>query len=124
MSFVTDNLTQTAAMWAPNGKGADGRTRVLSPVDVSCRWQDKIETIKTAQDRMIRIHAWVAVDREVSEGSIMRLGAVGDLPDPVEDGLYYVVDSTSVPTLDNPEEVRRTVMLARYKNELPEINDP
>ncbi len=112
--------TQRAVLWEASGTSDDyGKPKVIAPVEVLVRWDDTVSGSLDAQGNKTRVDATVTVDRAVPVDSIMRKGALVDVPVPPT-GLYRVASYSEVPDVKG-RNFRRTVSLVRHSNTLPEI---
>lgn len=99
----------------------EGEPTVAAKVEVDVRWEDKKVEMLDAQRDTIVTDATVVVDRVVTLGSMMWLGAKDDVPSTFTDSsLHEVVARGDVPCVRNRSN-RRVLGLVRYKNELPTL---
>jgi len=104
----TSNLNQTAVLWMAGAQGFDGAYTYASPVEIACRWEDKIEIIKNNEGREIVSSARVFVDREITHDSYLYLGSLasvsGSHPYDVN-GAYLVLITQDVSNLRGTERL-------------------
>ena len=81
-SFIARLCTQTAVYWgSPVNDGYGGKT-FDDPVEISCRWEDTIESINRVGARLgeeIVSQAQVYVTTDVEERGYLYLGTLDDL---------------------------------------------
>lgn len=117
ISNITKNCTQTAVYWAsptPDGKG--GMT-YADPVEISCRWEDRVEVVAMAGEDRKGIEevskAVVYVLQDVAEQGMLYLGTLDDLDSDEEDapetidGAYRIKRFDKIPRLGSTTEFMR-----------------
>jgi hypothetical protein len=86
MSFISKLLKDKAVLWARAANGASddyGQPVVMTPVQIPCRWQDEAkEFIDHTGTRQVSA-AVVYIDRDVVIGSLIMLGTLASLVDPL-----------------------------------------
>ena len=111
------NLNQKAVLWKAAGYDSYGEPTLDAPQEIDCRWdQDRRENVSD-QGTPIAIDATAVVEIDIPIGSIMRQGALEDLPDTL-DSLFKVVSFSSVPDIKGRVFVR-DVSMQRYSESLP-----
>lgn len=117
---------QWAVLWAHDGVSftEDGQPKVDAPVEIRVRWNDKAGNAYGPQGNTLAFDATAIVDRDIVVGSIMWPGSMDEW---LEDGsagsdtgLMEVVNFVNTPDLKG-RKYRRTVQLAFYKDEMPEL---
>lgn len=101
--FITRNLRQTATYWgnpAPDGWG--GKT-FDAPVEILCRWEDKVEKVIGANGEEIVSRSVVFLAQDVDEGGFLYLGSVSgdstdDSPEEVA-GAYEIKAFRKIPSI-------------------------
>jgi hypothetical protein len=82
--FISSKCTQTAVYWAnPHEDGYGGKT-FDAPVEIACRWEDKIQIMgSTAATNVVGFselsRALVFVTQDVDEGGMLYLGTLDEL---------------------------------------------
>ena len=115
----TTSRHQKAVLWAASGFDDNADVKVLDRVEISVRWEEKdIETLDPAGNT-IAAEAMVVVNQDIAVGSIMWLGELEDVADPPVN-LWTVIKFNKIPDIKG-RAYRRTVMLMRHSNELPEL---
>jgi len=115
----TDDLCQEAVLWVANGVDNSGEYKVDAAVEINVRWETSGKEGVDALGNEIIVDSLVVVDQMIPTGSIMWLGELDDLPDTLVD-LRRVASYTEVPDIKG-QEIRRTVALTRYHDELPAL---
>lgn len=119
MSVETTNLKQKAVLWAFSSFDASGGIQVSSPVEINVRWEEVKSQSTGAETVPEGSTISVYVDRVITNGSVMRLGKLRQLPSPV-DKVMEVVNFDEVPDL-KARKFQRTVSLRKYGGSLPPI---
>ena len=79
MSIITKSLKQIAVYWAPGSPDGDGGFADVTPVEISCRWDDVIGKVTDPKTQNTYSNATVYVDRDVEVGGFLYLGELTDL---------------------------------------------
>ena len=116
----TDDLTEYAVMWPIQLSAASdekGRMRVGPSIEVPAKWNtgSRVNQLAISSNKVAT--AVVAVDREITVGSIMWRGRKQNLPNHLSN-LYEVIDFKSTQDVKG-RNVRYTAILASYHNTLP-----
>lgn len=123
-AFETMDLYQRAVLWERRlGVNDDyGDVIVENGVEIACRWVHKYGEVLSPEGETIRYDAGVVVNRDVNDGSIMRLGTVSDLPVDLDNvtNLYQVIGRFVTPSIHN-RFTRRTLMLMRFNDNIPTV---
>lgn len=119
MSFRRQQLNQKAVVWAQSGYDATGEPIVSSGSEVSCRWEDRQDEILGEDATPIAFDATVLLDQDVAVDSLMWLGELANVPDPVTD-LHIVVKFNKVPDIKG-RKFTRTAHLVKYRDSLPTV---
>lgn len=120
MAQETKYLTEKAVLWVRTTFDEAGEPVVAEPIEIDVRWEADRREIIGPNDTPIAVTAVVMVDRNIPEGSMMWLGELADLPAEVTEGIQEVVAYSEVPDVKG-REFQRTVMLAKYKGQLPTV---
>ena len=114
---------QKAAYWeaytAANQLDNYGQRNVKSPVELKVRWVEGQREMLDAQGNSIAVDATAVVDRVIPLGSILWLGALADVPNPITQ-LHEVISRENTPDIKG-RNMRRTVGLKRFRDALPTI---
>ena len=121
MSLETDDLKQTALLWAASGYDDDGEPKVNNLVAMFVRWEDGRGTTQDGQGDTVVFTATVYVDRVIAVESVLYLGTETEYNADTKQELYRVVGRSATPDIKN-QSYRRSVLLARLSRELPGIN--
>ena len=78
-AFLKRACTQTAVYWGTPAPDGYGGFTFADPVEIACRWQDKIETIKNDKGEEVISNATVFVLQDVSQNGYLFLGELTDL---------------------------------------------
>lgn len=112
MSIISKMRRQFACYWAgPTPDGLGGMT-FAAPIQIPCRWEDRVEVVKDTQGREIITTNVVYVDRVLALDSYVRLGRLSDLPTPLPvdprkiEGARKVKRVEALPNLKNSETLR------------------
>ncbi len=119
-SFIARLCTQTAVYWgSPVNDGYGGKT-FDDPVEISCRWEDRIESINRVGARLgeeIVSRAQVYVTEDVEELGYLYLGTLDDLDsdeeaDPTTIVKAYMINRfDKIPTMRSSNEFLRKAYL-------------
>lgn len=97
----TNGLNQVATYWAPGvNNGFGGIVYSVEPVVIACRWQDKMDRIRSTTGEIITSTAVLYVDRALSPKGYICLGDVTDQVD--SDGLLDPHDVEGA----SPQEIK------------------
>lgn len=110
---------QTAVLWEATGFDEFGNVTVSSPVELKVRWQSIRQELTQTDGTVKATDSSVVVNRQITEGSIMRLGTLATTPNPPTN-LKRVVRYNETPSLKN-RFVRQTVDLETAKGVLPTL---
>lgn len=115
----TSDLHQKAVFWEATGNIDDNGEPIVTAtkVEINARWEIKRNEFTGSRTNTVAFDELAVVDREITIGSILRLGALIDLPSP-EDNLRKVVDYSEIPDVKN-RAVRRVVMMIKRSDRLP-----
>lgn len=116
--LATRRLHQKAVLWSNTGKNNYGEVTVGTATEINVRWEETQSDITDANGQTVAVTAEVAVDREITVGSIMWEGAEADLPD-APTNLKQVLSYQEVPDIKG-RTFRRIVLLGKYGNTLPD----
>ncbi len=99
IKFIQSVCTQTAVYWGnPQPDGYGGST-YDDPVEISCRWDEKINMIRSTQGEEVVSKAEILLTQDVDENGLIFLGDLDDLGSSVE---------------ENPETSDRTWKILRF----------
>lgn len=75
-------LPDLCVYWAPNGTDGFGKPKYAAPVQVSCRWEDKVVQTLNPQGQMVLAGAQVLLMEEVQVAGLMLFGSITQLGNP------------------------------------------
>lgn len=110
MSVITKVLKQTCVYWEPNAVDDFGGASYLSPIELSCRWDDLIqEIIGQTEDKVIS-KASVMVSQDVKVGGVLFLGTLDDVTDFIDpkqnENTGEIISFARIPNFKATEFVR------------------
>lgn len=123
MPLETSDLNQKAVLWTVSGVDSYSRPTLSVGIEIPVRWVHKKTESLDLKGRVVSSDATVIVDREIAIGSIVWKGELTNLPSPVSSvtDLYEVMDYRESPDIKG-RYFRRTIILMRYGNTLPQIS--
>ena len=74
---------QTAVYWERQSADSYGRYSYAEPIELPCRWEQKVEEFRDSKGEKLVSKATVYLDRVVKQGDIMRQGTL-DLDAPAD----------------------------------------
>ena len=92
------NLRQKAVYWPFKAYDGNGNATYGTPVEIPCRWEDNASVIQSPNKGPIAITGQVYVDQTLLLDSQIRLGALADLPSPL-DNLRVIIDINNTPDI-------------------------
>lgn len=110
---------QKAVLWAFHSHDRHGQIKVSSPVELTVRWEEERRSTIGDDGTPLSIDVTVWVDRDIRPLSIMRLGKLASLPNPVT-GLMQVITTEKSPDIKG-RMTQYSVLLKRYGDTLPEV---
>lgn len=99
----THDMNQTATYWAPGENNGFGGVDYDAPIVITCRWQDKVELLRSSDGRQVASSAVVYVDRPLVVQGWLALGDLRDTaggPIPTDVGARTILQVGSSPDLD------------------------
>ena len=78
-SFIAKSLNQTAVYWGNPINNADGGKTFDPPIEIPCRWEEKIEVVNDNQGREIMSIAIVYTEIDTDVEGLLLLGTFNDL---------------------------------------------
>tara|TARA_R110002020_G_scaffold376130_3_gene587299 strand:+ start:23134 stop:23505 length:372 start_codon:yes stop_codon:yes gene_type:complete len=120
-SYTTNRRTDKAVLWAWDGTSVDddGEPRLEAAAEITVRWEQRTEELVRPDGSTVAIDSNVVVAQDVTEGSIMWLGALADVDVPPTD-LRQVVAFNKTKNFDG-SQTRRTLKLMKYGDLLPDL---
>ncbi len=110
MGIIKTMRKQTAVYWPFVSINQFGEKAVGDPVQISVRWEDKNEEFLDMGGQIQMSNAVVYVDRDMVNGSILMLGVIADITDPVNikenDGAWEIRKFDKLPDLKAREFLR------------------
>lgn len=121
MDFIEEACTQTAVYWGnPQRKGTGGWV-YDPPVEINCRWNDKIQLVKNeVANTEFLSRGEVIVLQDVDEEGVICLGKLTDLVEGadvspfLQDGAYMIKQFLKTPRLFSTDEFFRKILLSEY----------
>jgi hypothetical protein len=111
---------ETITLWeASEETDTHGRNKVLSPVEITVRWDDTRTQSRDAQGNTVIWDVKLVAERKIAIGSYVREGRLRDVPNP-PDNLHRVDSQNAVPDIKG-RNVRYLNGAMRSKDKLPEI---
>jgi hypothetical protein len=121
MSFITKSCIQTCVYWANPREDGFGTKVYDAPVEISCRWEDKVQLVKNEiANTEFLSRAIVYVLQDVDQEGVLFLGRLTDLiPGAVtnplsQDGAYIIKIFEKIPALQSTTEFVRKASLSEY----------
>ena len=117
-SFIAQACDQTAVYWgAPVDDGYGGKTfGSMYPVEIDCRWEDRVEKLSLVGARMgeeIISSAVVFVTEDLDEMGYLFLGDLDDLSSEEEEDPKDVDGAYEIKRFDKTPVLRRTTKFIR-----------
>lgn len=112
MSIITRMRRQTAVYWAPSSPvkyNDEGKMELEDPVEIKCRWEEKVNMKQVPEGIKTVASGTVYVDRDMKEGGLLKLCALEDLieADPRDEtDARAVLAFTKTPNLKATEFLR------------------
>tara|TARA_A100000171_G_scaffold53079_1_gene76363 strand:- start:43868 stop:44191 length:324 start_codon:yes stop_codon:yes gene_type:complete len=97
---------QTAVYWRRTTADRYGSFSYATPLEISCRWEDRVEEVTTALNEKKLARSVVYVDRVMYPGDKLMLGEQeSDTPDDPDalPGAYEIMRFDQLPNLRNTE---------------------
>jgi hypothetical protein len=112
VSSILNMLTQTAVYWGnPVSDGLGGKN-FNDPIEIQCRWEDKLVLLKDSNGKIIDSKAVVYTSQELDMEGIMVLGTLNNLNSAQEEDPMSVPDSFIIKGKDSsPDLVTGTGIL-------------
>ena len=123
--IATRWLKQETVYWAKADDDERGQQTVNAGIEIKTNWEEGLQESIDLDATPIAIEGTIDVDRDIEAGSLLRLGPLTDLPDPVTTGtavtnLVEVISFSKIPDLKG-RKFSRTVTVQKYKSTLPTI---
>jgi len=110
VSLIKRMRRQKAVLWVRSESPNDfGKFSFDSPIEIKCRWDDKIGQFKNKEGQTFSSLAVVYVDRDVKIGDKLKKGTLDSQTqsDPTKDQNAYEVKAVeNIPNLRNTETLR------------------
>lgn len=117
MSLIARMLRSKCTYWPPGSEGSGGvdfddygQPVYADPVELSCRWEEKIEEFLDSKGTLQVSKAVVYVSTDVSPGGVLmheELANVGDTADPKNnDGAWEIRRFDKLPNFKDTEYLR------------------
>ncbi len=122
IDMIEDNYQQDAVYWAFAGNDGRGGRLFSNPVEIKCRWEEKVQMIRDGgTGEMILSRAIVFVTDALLEESAIFLGTLADLDsaayeDPQSQENVYIIKQTSAtPRLGSSTEFLYKAYLSEWQ---------
>lgn len=102
MTPYTSGFNQSATYWAPNLPDGFGGFNFISPVVITCRWQDKLNMVRNAEGQEVVSMIVVYADRLLKHKGWLCLGDQSASGNPTADA-QEIVQLGQSPSLDGTE---------------------
>lgn len=116
------DLNSFAVLWeCSQFDGYNNPILTFPPIEINCRWRTGS---RTTNPQIGTEDVLMIVNRNVSKGSVLWIGKLADLPNPLLDPefnqtkIYSVIDQKNTPDLRDVER-RRVLILQRSKAKIP-----
>lgn len=107
MGIITRMRKQTAVYWKPLGSGEDGRPTFEAPIEVKCRWDDRMESYLDRSGNQRISNSVIYPDRVLLLDGYLWLGELVDAPvDPTT-----LFDARRIERFDQTPNLRNTETL-------------
>lgn len=116
-------LHQLAVLWEASTSDPfdlHGEPQVGAAAEINTRWERAQIQSVDVDGTPIAISDTIFVEQDIEVGSIVRLGAIADLPDPVEDGLVQVLQFEKAPDIKG-RKYTRALQVRKWRDALPTI---
>lgn len=102
MSF-TRALQQTTTYWAPADASSDlyGKPTYSAPVQLPCRWENRVELVRSKSGQEIASQARVFLAQTVSLDGYLLLGTSSAVDPTLVTGAFEIQAISSIPDLRN-----------------------
>lgn len=119
---------QLAVLWPFVSHDENGEPLVGDPVELTVRWEKGLSQEITPNTNPIAVTATIWVDREIENGSMMRIGSLDEVTGtgtgteapPVPDEILEVVDYQEIPDIKG-RVFERVVLCQKYADGLPHL---
>lgn len=117
IQFIEKVCVQTAVYWGNPQAGATGGMTFDAPVEIACRWDDRVEVISNSKGKEVVSKAQVLVTQDLDEQGYLYLGSLSGLgsnPNPLEiDDAYEIARMDKSPLFKSTTEFVRMVYLSK-----------
>ena len=121
-AFEVMDLIHTAVYWEAVGIDAYNNPTILAEVgvEIPCRWNADSREVVNPKGAVVTTDGLVIVNQDIAIGSILWLGELADLPDPLTD-LVQVIKFNTGDDLKGRHQ-RRSVDIMKYTDTLPTVS--
>lgn len=103
MSLVKRCQRQTLVYWAPGKANTNGEPTYLAPVQLTCRWDNRVQEIQTESGTVVVSRVELITESQLSVGGCVVYGSlstVSHLANPKRNsGAYEVLKVSSTPPI-------------------------
>lgn len=109
MSLITRCQRETLVYWAPNSTNMAGELEWHAPVEMTCRWDDKVQEIRTDDGTYVLAKSEVISEIKLEVGGIVFRGTLNDVvyPDTPRDNpnVFRILKVMETPNLRYTERL-------------------
>ena len=114
ISIISKNCKQTAVYWSSPVNDGYGGFTFAEPIEIKCRWEDKVQFIRMDDGNMQASRAIVYVLQELDEEGYLYLGTLADLDSADEDDPTIVSGAYNIKKFEKSPVLGKTNAFA-YK---------
>ena len=117
--FIKKISVQTAVYWGNPENDGSGGFVFDEPVEIKCRWEDKIQTVDNSDGSEVVSDAFILTNEDLDEEGYLFLGTLDDidsdeLSDPKsKSGARKIVNQSKIPMIRSTTEFVRLYYLKR-----------
>ena len=113
-NFMPRRLNKPAVYWAPAGMDAYGVPTFESPLQILCRWEDRVERYIRPDGTEHSSQCMVDPDRDLLIGGMLKLGTLELVDDVLEPrnnaGAYEIMAWEKIPNIRGNKYVRTAIL--------------
>ena len=112
--YFGDVLKQVVVWWQRTGNDRYGQPVFAAAVEIAARWSDAVKETIGDTGTTVRSESQVLVDRDMTRGDWLYLGAKVDLGDAVNpkknSGAREIISFKKIPDFENIQKVRKAYL--------------